>query len=295
VTAAYIVDAHHHLWDLNAVDYPWLRQNGERRFFGDPAPIQKDYLPADFRRDHGPLTVAKSVHIQVGARSGSEVDETRWLDEQAAQSGLPSAIIAFCDLAAPDAAATIERHVAASGRVRGIRQIVSRHADEDARDGSPELLTSPPFASGLGHVAARGLIFELQLTPPHMIAAAKLLERFEGLKVALCHAGSPWQRDTFGFAQWTEGLSVLAENPRVVCKLSGLGMFDPHWTRGSLKPIVANVLERFGPQRVMWGSNFPVDKLYRDYVETFSAIESLVPHDQRDWVFRRTAEQFYGI
>jgi predicted TIM-barrel fold metal-dependent hydrolase len=72
-------------------------------------------------------------------------------------------------------------------------------------------------------------------------------------------------------------------------------MFDPHWTRGSLKPIVANVLERFGPQRVMWGSNFPVDKLYRDYVETFSAIESLVPHDQRDWVFRRTAEQFYGI
>jgi predicted TIM-barrel fold metal-dependent hydrolase len=294
-TAAYIVDAHHHLWSLREVSYPWLEQRGVRRFFGDPTPIQHDYRASDFRGDHGSFEVRKSVHVQVGAGPGQEIEETRWLEAEAERGGFPSAIVAYCDLSSPDAGRLLERHAAASKRLRGLRQIISRHPDEDARDSSPALLSNPQVAENLRLLPELGLSFDLQLTPPHMIAAARLFEQVEGLQVALCHAGSPWRRDPDGLAEWRDGLKALAGVPGLTCKLSGLGMFDPQWTLESLRPVAAAVLEIFGPDRVMWGSNFPVDKLYRGYAELLGTLLEIVPQDMHDQVFRTAAERFYRI
>ena len=290
-----IVDSHHHLWDLDAVPYPWLRERGVRRFFGDPTPIQQDYGVPEFRADHGRLRVIKSVHIQVGTAADHEVDETRWLDDQARHFGLPSAIVAFCDLSSDRASAVMEAHRSGSSLLRGVRQIISRHPDEDEATNSAALLASPAFAAGLAEPELRDLSFDLQLTPPHMLAAARVFGRTPDLRVALCHAGSPWRRDAEGWAEWRVGLRALAELPNLVCKLSGLGMFDPQWTTDSLRPIVDEVLDVFGPGRVMWGSNFPVDKLYRGYEELLSALLSLVDVDHRERVFAGTAERFYRL
>jgi predicted TIM-barrel fold metal-dependent hydrolase len=128
-----------------------------------------------------------------------------------------------------------------------------------------------------------------------MIAAAQLFARLDGLRVALCHVGSPWRRDAEGLAEWSNGLRALAELPTMHCKLSGFGMFDHAWTEDSLKPLVLTALETFGPDRVMWGSNFPVDKLYRGYGEILSVMLSIVPSELHDQVFRTTAERFYRI
>jgi predicted TIM-barrel fold metal-dependent hydrolase len=290
-----IVDAHHHLWKLDAVDYPWLNSEGVRRFFGDPAPIQHDYEARDFRVDHHEFEVGKSVHIQVGAAAGAEVDETRWLDRHAAQHDLPTAIVAYCDLSADDARACFHEHLASSSRVRGFRQIFSRHPSEDFADRSPELINNVKVAANLRVLSSLGLSFDLQLTPPHLLAAARLFGSLENLKVALCHGGSPWARDPAGLAEWRAGLSVLAALPNMHCKLSGLGMFDPAWTQASLTPIVETIIETFGPERVMWGSNFPVDKLYRSYAELLSTMLAIVPGEMHEQVFRTTAETFYRI
>jgi predicted TIM-barrel fold metal-dependent hydrolase len=290
-----IVDAHHHLWNLDAVNYPWLIERGKMRFFGNPAPIQKNYCLADFRRDHGAFAISKSVHIQVGTAPGEELAETQWLDGQAEVEGLPTAIVAYCDLASPCAAQTIAQHLAASSRVRGIRHIISRHEAEDGRNGSPALLSDPAVLSSLRVMKVLGLSFDLQLTPPHMLAASKLFGQVGDLPVALCHAGSPWRRDAEGLAEWRTGLKELAKLPLVVCKLSGLGMFDQEWTQDSLAPIVTTVLDIFGPERVMWGSNFPVDKLYRSYEGSLSALLAIVPASMHEQVFRTTAENFYRI
>jgi predicted TIM-barrel fold metal-dependent hydrolase len=295
MTPAYIVDAHHHLWDIGAVNYTWLRQRGIVRFFGDPTPIQKNYGVAQFRSDHAEFAIGKSVHVQVGTAAGAELDETRWLQTQADEHGLPSAIVAYCDLSSRRAPAVIEAHLRRSPRVRGIRQIVSRHPREDAADRSPQLLLNPIVADNLTLLASLGLSFDLQLTPPNMIAAAQLLGRIDGLRVALCHAGSPWRRDAAGLAEWCAGLKALADIPGVMCKLSGFGMFDPAWTPLNLKPLIMTVLEIFGADRVMWGSNFPVDKLYRSYDELISVMFSIVPGELHDDVFRATAERFYRI
>lgn len=290
-----IVDAHHHLWSLGSVTYPWLMAKGQRRFFGDPAPIQKDYLTADFIDDHAGAAVEASVHVQVGAAPGQELAETSWLDAQARQTGFPTAIVAFADVSSPHILDALAAQVETSSRVRGIRQIVSRHSAEDGAAEGTALLARPEFLSGLRQLARLGLSFDLQLTPPLLEQAAEVFGKVEELPVALCHAGSPWDQSPEGLRSWRKGLAAFAGLSRSSVKLSGFGMFDPHWTGASLKPLVEAALEAFGPTRTMWGSNFPVDKLYRSYQEVLATVMSLVPEAQREDVFNRTARRFYRI
>ncbi|MGB7404981.1 MAG: amidohydrolase family protein [Pacificimonas sp.] len=290
-----IIDAHHHLWDLAKVDYPWLMARGVERFFGDPTPIQRDYDVEDFRDDWSGLPVAGSVHIQVGAAPDQALQETRWLEKRAEAIELPSAIVPFADLSTPDAFKVIEKHLAASSRMRGIRHIVSRHPSEDTPTEGAALLENPEFAANLGYLDDQGLSFDLQLTPPHLLRAAEVFSSNPDLSTALCHAGSPWAQDAAGLAHWREGLEAMAQLPSVVCKLSGLGMFDREWSRDSLRPIVETVLETFGAHRVMWGSNFPVDSLYHDYRDMFEAVRSIVPAELHQQVFFDTANRFYKL
>lgn len=292
-----IVDAHHHLWDLQAVHYPWLMAKGVRRFFGDPTPIQRNYLADDLRADAGDIKVLASVHIQVGAAPGDEVRETHWLQRQADASGLPTAIVAYCDLESPEVADTLDAHGDAS-RLRGIRQIVGRSVEEDAQTGTGGLLTNPAWRRGLALLAERGLSFDLQLIPPQLDAAADALESVPDLDVALCHAGSPWDQSPQGLARWRAGLERLAQRPRTVCKLSGFGMFDHDWTTDRLRPLVETNLEVFGPQRCMFGSNFPVDKLHASYARLFGAFGELtrtLSETERDALFIDNAARFYRL
>lgn len=294
-----IVDAHHHLWDLNAVSYPWLMALGERRFFGDPTPIQKNYLLSDFRRDIGELPVGRSVHIQVGAAVKDTLAETRWLQSVAdgPDNGMPNAIVAFCDLASDDAQSVLDRH-GESPNLRGIRQIVGRSDEEDALTGSGSLLAHPVWQRNLADLAARGLSFDLQVVPRQMPAAIAVLEKIPQLRVALCHGGSPWDRSVEGMAFWRRQIRRLAALPNVYCKLSGFGMFDPAWDATSIRDIVLPAIDAFGPGRCMFGSNFPVDGLYRDYQSVFAQYRQLIgefSETEQRLMLATTAQGFYRI
>jgi len=119
-----MIDAHHHLWDLNAVHYPWLMAKGEPRFFGDPASIQRDYLLPEFSADAKAQGIKGSVHIQVGAESGW--DEAKWIDAVAeANPDWPMVQVVFCDLTAQTRDAQLDQFQTLSS-VKGTRQIVGR-------------------------------------------------------------------------------------------------------------------------------------------------------------------------
>ena len=286
------VDAHHHLWDLEAVHYPWLMARGERRFFGDPTPIQKNYLLDDFLGEPGEYTPVASVHIQVGADDG--MAETAWLH---AQGSKPEAVVAFVDLAASDMEATLSAQ-RSHNRVRGIRQIVGRHEEEDSKHGSDSLLTDSRWRAGLKTLEVTGLSFDLQMIPPQMPAVLDAIDSVPDLPVALCHAGSPWDQSPEGLARWRDGLIAFAERPNTVCKISGLGMFNPDWSVDDLKPIVHTVIDVFSPARVMFGSNFPVDKLYRSYADYWDAYDSLTGEfnvAERQAMFADNARRFYRM
>ena len=290
-----IVDAHHHLWDLDACNYPWLMEKGVRRFFGDPEPIRKNYLVDDFREDAAGYELTGSVHVQVGVAPGEEVRETAWLQRVGDAQELPSAIVAYCELERPDAQELLERQLEYS-RVRGVRQIIGRSDEEDAKTGSARLLGERLFRHNLGLLAGLGLSFDLQLTPRQVPHAADVLAHAPDTRIALCHCGSPWDQSPAGLQAWRRGLRMLAELPNVYCKISGLGMFDHCWTVDSIRPIVESCIEIFGTERAMFGSNFPVDKLHASYSRVWRAYEEITAGSsdtEREGLFRDTARAFY--
>lgn len=291
-----MIDAHHHLWDLSAVSYPWLEAEGVPRFFGDPKPIQRNYLAAEHRVNAKPQGITGSVHIQVGAADAWA--EAAWVDAVAQQEGdFPCAQVAFCDLTAPDREAQLDR-LQTLKTVRGVRQIVGRAPGEDAVTGTGALISDLEFIKGLQSLEARGLSFDLQLIPEQYNAMATVLESVPHLNVAICHAGSPHDRTAHGLRTWAEGLRHLSMRERTVCKLSGLGMFEHDWTANSIKPIVDTVLDQFGPNRVMVGSNFPVDSLYSDYAAIWDAYSTLLSSQSdaaQTEIFGGTAKRFYRL
>lgn len=293
----HIVDAHHHLWDLGECDYPWLMARGVVRFFGDPTPIQKNYLVEDLREDASDYELDASVHVQVGVAQGAELRETEWLQRIGDEHGLPHAIVAFCELDKPDAADQIAAQLAHS-RVRGMRQIVGRSDEEDAVTGSGQLVDSPTWRENLELLGELGLSFDLQLTPgqvPNVVAA---LASAPDTQVALCHCGSPWDQTDSGLESWRDGLRLLAALPNVYCKISGLGMFDHGWKVDSIRPIVESCIEIFDAERCMFGSNFPVDKLHASYTRVWQAFEEItagLSEQQQEQLFGDTARAFYGL
>jgi predicted TIM-barrel fold metal-dependent hydrolase len=292
-----IVDAHHHLWDLEACHYPWLMAKGVERFFGDPAPIQKNYLVADLRQDSSSYELEASVHIQVGVAAGEETKETDWLQRTGDVEGLPSAIVAYCELDKENAPEVIARHMT-NTRLRGIRQIIGRSESEDAATGSGSVMEEAAWRYHLGMLGELGLSFDLQLIPSQVPRVAEVLAEVPETQVALCHCGSPWDQTSEGLDAWRDGLRLLALLPNVSCKISGLGMFNHSWNTEDIRPIVESCIDIFGTERTMFGSNFPVDKLHASYDKVWGAFEKIVaPLDEPDQarLFGDNARAFYGI
>ncbi len=294
-----IVDAHHHLWDLGKIHYPWLMARSVTRFFGDPTPIQHNYLVGDFLDDTGDLPVTKSVHIQVGADLPDTVTETRWLQSEAGhtQRGIPNAIVAFCDLADEDADEILDAH-AEFRNLRGIRQIVGRSPDEDSKSGTGLLLDNPDSRRKLASLPSRQLSFDLQLIPTQLSAVAEILAEIPDLKVALCHCGSPHDQSAAGLAFWRKGLTRLAELPNVFCKLSGFCMFEQNWNAERVKNTALAAMDIFGTDRCMFGSNFPVEKLYVSYQELYACYLDIIDGfsaSEKDALMAGNARQFYRL
>ncbi|WP_170561327.1 amidohydrolase family protein [Ruegeria atlantica] len=285
------IDAHHHLWDLSAVTYPWLMEKGVPRFFGDPTPIQRNYLLPEFRADAEAQGFKASVHIQVGA--ADPWAEAQWVQSVADQfPDWPLVQVAFCDLTADDLDAQLDR-LQTLQSVRGVRQIIGRAPGEDSITGTNALLHNPKFLAGLKQLGTRGLSFDLQLLPELMDMTADVLSQAPETPIALCHAGSPHDRTLLGLQKWADALKALSNQPQAYCKLSGLGMFEHNWSAESVSPIVSTCLSQFGAERCMFGSNFPVDSLSSTYQEVVRRHQELIPTSNQSEVFHGTAKRFY--
>ena len=270
-----LIDAHHHVWCPGSRDpdigYGWLRDLGASKPFGDPTPIQRDYLWDEFLSE-GPERPAASVHVQAdGAADG--LAEVAWAAETARAAGHRAGIVGLVDLSAPDAAARIAAQ-AAWPEFRGVRQIVARDPDRPALSFAPrDLLSDPAWRAGLGALAAAGGSFDLQLYPRQAPAALEALAPHPGLAVIVDHAASPVDGPTPG---WREAVRALGRRPNTFCKLSGWGMYDPRWSAASIAPMVAEVLAAFGSARTMFGSNYPVEALARPYGAAVDAVRAAV-------------------
>jgi predicted TIM-barrel fold metal-dependent hydrolase len=295
MTRRKIVDAHHHLWQLSdGYKYPWLQQLPRTPgMLGSLAPIERDYLPADYRADTAGYDLVHSVHIE--AVPADAVAETRWLHGIA--GNVPSAIVARVELNAPDAERVIaeHRHFA---KVRGIRHIVNWHSNPAYSFTPADLLLDEAWQAGFALLKKYELSFDLQLYPCQMQEAAKLARRYPETLLILNHTGMPVDRDADGIALWRSGMKALAACDNVVVKISGLGMVDHRWTADSIRPFVLESIALFGAGRAMFSSNFPVDKLYSSFDELYGAFEAIVhafTEAEKSALFHDNAIRFYRI
>ncbi|SDU59229.1 amidohydrolase family protein [Jiangella alkaliphila] len=291
-----IVDAHHHLWDL-ARSYPWLQETaGELQVHGDDAAIRRDYLVDDFRRDAEPLRLVASVHVDAGA--ADPLEEARWLQQVADESGYPQAIVAGARLDAGDVDEVLDE-LAALPNVRGVRHILNWHPDPAmSYTDRPDLITDPAWLAGFARLAHHGLSFDLQVYPAQLAEAAQLAAGHPDTMVVLNHAGMPLGRDPDSLLDWRRGLDALAARPNTAVKISGLGMTDHRWTLGSLRPVVLECIEAFGADRAMFASNFPVDGLYSTYAQLYDAFDTITADfsaGERAALFAGTARRVYGL
>jgi len=294
-----IVDPHHHLWDLERFSYPWLSARPlPASVAGDVAPIAKSYLLDDYLADTANQNVVKSVHVDAGFDPSQPAEETRWLQSIADQRGFPHAIVARAELHRPDVEATLAAHCRFPN-VRGIRHIVNWHPDPaKTYVTKPNFLADTAWLRGFALLKRYNLSFDLQLYPSQMPEAAALAAAHGDTRIILNHAGMPVDRDPEALALWRTGMRALAAQPNVWVKISGLGMVDWRWTEDSIRPFVLDTIEIVGPDRCMFASNFPVDKLYSSFDALYGAFKSIVSDftksEQRK-LFSDTALAVYRI
>jgi predicted TIM-barrel fold metal-dependent hydrolase len=264
-----IVDAHHHLWDLNNKDtkYSWLMVTEGEAFFGDYAAIRKSYLLEDYIEDSKNQNIIKSVHVQAEHDDDKPVNETAWLQNLADthSSKLPNAIVAFADFSKNNVSEILDAHQEYKN-TRGIRQILSYNKDEPKYSHATEdFMKNSTWVENFKYIRNRNLSFDIQIYKHQMEDAVNLANKYNDVLFILNHTGEPCYQSKEYIESWEQNMKKLAKCENVVAKISGLGMFDPNWTIDSTRIFVEKTIQIFGIERCMFASNFPVDKIFNSF------------------------------
>jgi L-fuconolactonase len=272
------IDAHQHCWQLAARVGSWPPPS--------LAAIHRDFAPADL----APLLAEHDIAGTVLVQSLPSSADTDYLLALAEKTSFIRAVVGWTDLLAKDAPAAIAR-LASHCKLKGLRPML-QDLDDDA------WIANLALAPALASMAAHGLRFDALVLPRHLPALLQCARDFPALPVVIDHAAKPPIADA-AFGHWREHMAQLAALPNVHCKLSGLVTeARPGWNVDDLRPYVAHVLEVFGAQRVIWGSDWPVVDLAGGYGAWLAASETLLAHlDQqdRDDIFGLNACRFYGL
>jgi L-fucono-1,5-lactonase len=276
------VDAHHHFWDPAKAEYPWLTD--------ELAPIRRAFGPSDLE----PLLAESLMDATILVQTRSSVDETRDFLALAAKHAFIGGVVGWVDLTAPSVANDLAALRAARG---GDRLVGIRHQVHDEPDA--EWLSRTDVRRGLRAVGSAGLAYDLLVRARELPAAVDAAAALPDIRFVNDHAAKPPVASR-RMEPWAGHLARLASLPNVTCKLSGLVTEADwsSWTPADLRPYVEIVLERFGPERIMFGSDWPVCLLAASYgrvLDTASDLTSELTATERARIFGLTAIETYRL
>jgi len=273
-----VVDSHHHFWDPSRRDYPWM---------GDElAAIRRRFGPKDL----APLVASAGIDRTVLVQTISSLDETREFLNTAASTDFIAGVVGWVDLTDPSVADVLAELLAGHG---GSLLVGIRHQVHDEPD--PRWLLRDDVRRGIRAVGDAGLVYDLLVRTRELPAAVELVSDFPDIGFVLDHIAKPRIAAGPRDLEWEQAMVPLAAHENVACKLSGM-MTEAEWnawTPQQLQPYVTRVLDWFGPDRCMFGSDWPVSLLASDYAHTVTTMKALV--GESEYVFGGTATRVYGL
>ena len=264
-----IIDAHHHIWRRR--DLPWLDGPMQPRIFGPYEAIRRDYPIVEFLADLHGTGVTQSVYVQANWAKDRFEDEVAYVQQAADETGFPHGIVGYADFLADDVRPQLDRLVKYRG-MRGLRMQLQWHENPQFRFASgPDLARDPKLQRNVAHLADYRWTFDLQVFSAQMEGAAELADSAPKVTFVLQHAGMLEDLSPEGWTRWRKGMRLLASRPNVVTKLSALGTFIHKNDPTHVASVVKETVEIFGPTRCLFGSNFPVEKLWTEYADLIAA------------------------
>jgi predicted TIM-barrel fold metal-dependent hydrolase len=291
-----IVDGHHHIW--RQADLPWLVGPMQPRIFGPYEPIRRDYTIGEYRDDAAASGVVQSVYVQTNWAKEDFDREAAWVQETHDETGWPHALVAYADFSQGDVRPQLDR-LSRHKLMRGVRMQLHWHQNEMYRFASrPDLCDDPDIQRNVARVADYGWTFDLQVFAPQMEGAARLAEACPGVTFVLQHAGMLEDLSGDGRAQWRAGMARLAARSNVTTKLSGLGTFLHRNDGSHIRDVMLTSVALFGAERCLFGSNFPIEKLWTDYrslVDAYRQAASGLREAEQQAIFAGTARRVYRL
>jgi L-fuconolactonase len=274
-----VIDSHLHLWDLQRSAYSWITP--------EHGPLHTTITPARAEGELRRAGVAQAVLVQ----AEDSVTDTEFLLEVAAEHAWVGGVVGWVRLDDPDVAAVQLDRFAADPAFRGVRHLVH----DDPRD---DFLALPAVRTSLGLLAERGLPFDVpDAWPRHLGATAELAGALPGLTVVLDHLGKP-PHGRPDFPEWREAFAAVAARPNTVAKVSGLQVAGEPFTVAGLRPAWEAALGLFGPDRLLWGSDWPMTLLTAGYAGTWEVMSALVgelAEDEQNKILAGTARRVYRL
>lgn len=274
------IDAHQHFWRYSPEEYSWIDDSMRA--------IRRDFLPADL----APALASAQLDGSIAVQARQSIDETDWLLALADSSPGIKGVVGWVPLAAEGAniRRVLDRYDGQT-RLKGVRHVLQ--AEPDA------YFSNPGFNTALHEIARRNLSYDLLVYARQLPAALAWIDRHPNLRVVVDHIAKPVV-DGVPRPEWRAQMRELARRPNVFCKFSGVVTEAPHWrwSVGQIRPYFETVLEAFGAQRLMFGSDWPVCLVAADYARWVATVESLVQPlstTERDAIFGGTATAFYHL
>ncbi|WP_147395462.1 amidohydrolase family protein [Altericroceibacterium spongiae] len=297
-----IIDCHFHLWDLKVNYYPWLTDRiseNVTRINGDYRSIRKNYLIEDFRKDMAGVDVVAAVHLQADADPADSVSESAWLQSVADSegNGMPQGFVARGDLRASDAAETIEQHCAFPN-LRGLRAEMHPGLGAPA-DYNP--LKDETWLRNLALLEKHKLVLEVRAASPEQTDdVISLIRAHPNINFVFPHLALSIWRDEEAIAAWKQTIRIYGELPNVYLKLSGYGLFGKEWTIDEVRPYVLDCIDAIGPDRLVCGSNYPVDGLAASYARIWETHSTLLDEAgcnaaERAKIFHDNGKRLYRL
>jgi L-fuconolactonase len=276
-----VIDSHVHFWDPAALEYPWLE--------GLPS-LRRPFLPRHLRAAAEEVPLQGVVFVEANPRPDQGVEEVRLVRSLTAAEPRVLGIVAFASLSDPGGLPSALDALQAEPRVRGLRHNIQGNP--------PGFCLRTSFVEGVREVGRRGLTFDLCATHDQLGEVVELARRAPYTRLVLDHCGKPAIR-TGAMEPWRAHVRALADLPHLWCKLSGLlTEAGEGWTEERLEPYAAHVAECFGPDRLLYGSDWPVLTLagrYRDWYQFTRRLTRAWTEEEQRRFFHDNARECYGL